>query len=144
MRAKISPQFTHQVHCLELAAAVTKGGKTFDVKHLVSRALLQIELFEIVALFPNLWKHKFECALVIEWQFSRQTLARTLLLILVGAERDEGNLCQQPLWEDAASKTDSSPGLIKEACKFNSRRSGQTPRYSPPVRQPARLNSRWN
>ena len=60
MRAKISPQFTHQVHCLELAAAVTKGGKTFDVKHLVSRALLQIELFEIVALFPNLWKHKFE------------------------------------------------------------------------------------
>jgi hypothetical protein len=99
-----------------LAAAVTKGGKTFDVKHLVSRALLQIELFEIVALFPNLWTRKFECALVIAWRFSRPTLARTLLLLLVGAERDEGNLCQEPLWEDAASKTDSSPGLIKEAC----------------------------
>jgi hypothetical protein len=45
---------TYQVHYLELTAAVAKRSKAFHVKHLVPCALLQIELFEIVTLFPHL------------------------------------------------------------------------------------------
>jgi hypothetical protein len=51
-----------QVHGFQLAAAVAEGREALHVEHLVPRALLQVELFEVVALLPDLrqdalWQH---------------------------------------------------------------------------------------